>query len=180
MFGYTKQPCLLNRAVNLSRHPPFNYLRAVTLWLPRPTSQRITSIARYSFPVYLAYDGRSIGIIMGIAPIEPDETGVISSGNLEVRNQRDKWENPLKLALCYKELMRQGKTKAEIARLKGISRARVTQIVGLLNLYPDIQDYLNNAKYKQDSKLLTERALRNIAVIQNSKEQLAAFRKLIS
>jgi hypothetical protein len=43
----------------------------------------------------------------------------------------------------------------------------------------DIQDYLNDAEYDLDTKLLTERRLRDIAVIQSSEDQLAAFRKLI-
>ena len=61
----------------------------------------------------------------------------------------------------------------------GVSRARVTQVMNLLDLHPDIQKYLNNAKHNLGAKLLTERRLRDIAIIQNSEEQLAAFRKLI-
>ncbi len=57
-------------------------MRQVVERLPDPTSQRIISLARDSFPIYLAYDGCGIGIIIGIAPINPDETGVVSSGNL--------------------------------------------------------------------------------------------------
>jgi len=75
--------------------------------------------------------------------------------------------------------MEQGQTKAEIARMVGVTRARVTQVTNLLNLSPDIQEYLNNAKHKLDTKLMTERRLRKIAVIQNNEDQLAAFRKLI-
>ena len=75
--------------------------------------------------------------------------------------------------------MENGKTRADIARTMGSSRARVTQIMSLLKLHPKIQDYLNNAKHDLDTKLLTERRLRDVAVIQNSEDQLEAFRKLI-
>ena len=75
--------------------------------------------------------------------------------------------------------MEQGKTKAEIARIAGVSRARVTQVMSLLNLHLEIQEYMNNAKHDLDAKLLTERRLRDIAAIQNSEDQLTAFRKLI-
>ncbi len=52
-------------------------------------------------------------------------------------------------------------------------------VMDLLKLHPEIQDYLNNTKHDLDAKLLTERRLRDIAAIQNSEDQLAAFRKLI-
>ena len=90
-----------------------------------------------------------------------------------------KWQNPLKLALRYQALLEGGKTKADIARIIGSSRARVTQVMSLLKLHPDIQVYLNNTKHDLDTELLTERRLRDIAAIQNSEDQLTAFRKLI-
>lgn len=76
--------------------------------------------------------------------------------------------------------MRQGKTKAEIARISGVSGARISQVMNMLNLHPEIQRYLNKSENELDAKLLTQRRLRYIAVIQNSEEQLAAFRMLIS
>jgi len=89
-----------------------------------------------------------------------------------------KWQNPLKLALRYQALLEGGKTKADIARIMGSSRARVTQVMSLLKLHPDIQVYLNNTKHDLNTELLTERRLRDIAAIQNSEDQLTAFRKL--
>lgn len=46
------------------------------------------------------------------------------------------------LAIHLDQLLREGKVKdyAEIARLGHVSRARVTQIMNLLNLAPDIQE----------------------------------------
>ena len=48
------------------------------------------------------------------------------------------------LAIHLDQLLRAGKVKdyAEIARLGHVSRARVTQIMNLLNLAPDIQEAL--------------------------------------
>lgn len=90
-----------------------------------------------------------------------------------------KWQDPLGLALRYQALLENGMTKVDIARMMGSSRARVTQVMSLLNLHPDIQEYLNNAKCKPDTKLITERGLRRIATIQDSNEQLRAFGMLI-
>ena len=91
-----------------------------------------------------------------------------------------KWQNPLRLALRYQAFLEDGKTKADIARIVGSSRARVTQVMSLLKLHPEIQVYLNDTKHDLNAKLLTERRLRDVAAIQNSEDQLAAFRKLIS
>ncbi len=57
----------------------------------------------------------------------------------------------------------------------GSSRARVSQVMSLLNLHPEIQEYLKNAEYNLDAKPLTERRLREIAVIHDGKEPLTAF-----
>ena len=50
----------------------------------------------------------------------------------------------LALAHHYNDLLRKGIVKdyAEIARLGGVSRARITQIMGLLLLAPEIQEEL--------------------------------------
>ncbi|MFC1715293.1 hypothetical protein ACFL6S_16610 [Candidatus Poribacteria bacterium] len=79
----------------------------------------------------------------------------------------------------YRELVEQGRTKVEIAGMAGISRARVTQVMNLLNLHSEIQNYLSDAEHGLGTELLTKRKLRDVAAIQNSEEQLAAFRKLI-
>jgi hypothetical protein len=48
------------------------------------------------------------------------------------------------LAIHLDQLLREGKVKdyAEIARLGHVSRARVTQIMNLLNLAPDVQEHV--------------------------------------
>ena len=84
------------------------------------------------------------------------------------------------MALRYQALLENGKTKADIARKVGTSRARVTQVMSLLKLHPDIQKYLNSTEHDLNAELLTERILRDIAAIQNSEDQLAAFRRMIS
>ena len=48
------------------------------------------------------------------------------------------------LAIVMDEMVRSGQVKsyAELARIVGVSRARVSQVVGLLNLTPDTQKQL--------------------------------------
>ncbi len=53
-------------------------------------------------------------------------------------------------------------TQAELAKLKGISRARVTQILNLLKLDKNIVDNLERIGDPMDKKLISERELRKI------------------
>lgn len=72
------------------------------------------------------------------------------------------------------------RTQAEIARHAGITRARVTQVMGLLHLAPEIQEYLLTLPDTASRPAITEHALRPIAQIEDAKNQLAEFRGLLS
>jgi len=52
------------------------------------------------------------------------------------------------------------KNQAELARIKGISRARVTQILNLLKLDKNIIDNLEQIGDPMDKKVISERKLR--------------------
>ena len=64
----------------------------------------------------------------------------------------------------YKKIIdeSEAKNQAELARIKGISRARVTQILNLLKLDKDIIDYLEQIGDPMDKKVISERELRKI------------------
>ena len=72
-------------------------------------------------------------------------------------------------AMVYKEMLEKGvvKNSAELARKEGLSRARVTQILNLFKLAPEIQNYLMTITDRKDLKILNERRLRIIAKITN-------------
>jgi hypothetical protein len=57
-------------------------------------------------------------------------------------------------------------SRAILARREGVSRARVTQIMHLLELPQEIQDHLLHLNDKRDSSVLTERKLQNIVHLQ--------------
>jgi hypothetical protein len=70
------------------------------------------------------------------------------------------------LAIRFDQLIREGAVadQAELARLGHVSRARVTQIMNLLNLAPDIQEeLLFLPALEQGKDALTERDLRAIS-----------------
>ena len=78
------------------------------------------------------------------------------------------------LAIYLDQLISEGVVtgQAEIARLGHVSRARVTQIMNLLNLAPDIQEsilFLPRVETGRDP--ITERDLRPIAAELNWRKQ---------
>ena len=72
------------------------------------------------------------------------------------------YRNPIYLAKEYKKMIDSGEVKnqAELARPKGISRARVTQILDLLKLDSLIVRELEKLGDPLKAKIITERMLR--------------------
>ena len=82
------------------------------------------------------------------------------------------YRNPIYLAREYKEIIDNGQVKnqAELAKLNGVSRARVTQILNLLKLNSLIVQELEKLGDPLESKIITERMLRPF-VNKSTKEQ---------
>ena len=74
------------------------------------------------------------------------------------------YRNPIYLAKEYRKMLDSGEVKnqAELARIKGISRARVTQILNLLKLDKSIIDHLEQIGDPMDRKVISIRKLRKI------------------
>jgi len=71
-------------------------------------------------------------------------------------------------------------SQAEIARRENLTRGRVTQILNLGHLDPEIQEYILSMPDSKRQPVVTERALRPIAIIDNHKEQKSIFSNLLS
>ena len=69
-------------------------------------------------------------------------------------------------------------SQAEIARREGITRARVTQVMGMLRLAPEIQNCILSLPHTDSRPAISERALRSITQIEDPERQLAEFRGL--
>lgn len=85
------------------------------------------------------------------------------------------------LAIRFEGLIRDGEVAdyAEIARLGHITRARVTQIMNLLHLAPDIQAaILSLPRTESGRDPITERDLRPIAAIVDWRKQRRAWREM--
>jgi hypothetical protein len=86
----------------------------------------------------------------------------------------------LRKAIEWRTLLESGEvpSQAEIARREGITRARVTQVLGLLRLTPEIQESILSLPAGSRRPAITERALRPIAQLQDRTDQQAQFREL--
>ena len=87
----------------------------------------------------------------------------------------------LRKAIEWQALLESGEvpTQTEIARREGITRARVTQILGMLRLAPEIREDILAMPEMARRSLVTERVLRPIAQIPDHRHQLQMFEALI-
>jgi len=87
----------------------------------------------------------------------------------------------LRKAIEWQTLLESGKAsnQAAIARREGITRARVTQVMGLLRLSPEIQQHILSMPAASRASVITERALRPIAQLGDPKDQTAWFQELV-
>jgi len=83
----------------------------------------------------------------------------------------------LRKAQTWRALLDSGQVanQAEIARREGVSRARVTQIMCLLRLAPEVQHRVLEMPAVLGRKGISEHSLRPIARIKDSAAQLASF-----
>ena len=70
-------------------------------------------------------------------------------------------------------------SQAEVARREGPTRARVTQVMGLLRLAPEIQQHILSMPDMVGRPSITERALRRVTRLEQLRAQLQAFQQLV-
>jgi len=72
-----------------------------------------------------------------------------------------------------------GVTRA-LARREGITRARVTQVLMLLRLAPDVQERVLAFPVTVDRPVLTERMLRPITFLEDAVRQQTTFSEMVA
>lgn len=87
----------------------------------------------------------------------------------------------LRKAVEWQVLLESGKiaSQADIARRECITRARVTQVMGMLRLAPEIQGQILSMPDAVGRPPVTERILRPIGVIADQRDQLREFHKFL-
>lgn len=88
-------------------------------------------------------------------------------------------QNPLALALSFQDMIANGEVRnqSHLAHKMGVSRARITQLLNLLKLAPEIQQLLLDLPPDQVAQI-PERKLRNLVSIAPKSRQIAAFRNI--
>jgi hypothetical protein len=92
-----------------------------------------------------------------------------------------RYRNPVILAHEWQQALGSGEhgTQADFARKHGISRARVTQVLHLLNLPPDALNAIAALGDPLPSPILTERRLRSVMNL-SAEEQEQTIRKILA
>jgi hypothetical protein len=87
----------------------------------------------------------------------------------------------LRKAIEWQALLESGTiaNQAEIACQEGITRARVTQVMGMLRLSPEIQEHILSMSEITRRPTVTERILRAVEPITDRREQVLQYRKLL-
>ena len=88
--------------------------------------------------------------------------------------------HPLRQAIKWQAMLDKDAslTQSQLAEKQGVSRARVCQVMRLLSLPKEVQAELLKLKNAADIRLLSERRIRDIALLPDEQSQLKAFTEL--
>jgi hypothetical protein len=128
--------------------------------------------------------GEEVGIRAGKEPLVRQIPPTVTEKHVKVAPVTERLPRVTKLlalAVRFEELLRQGTAKdyADLARLGGVSRSRITQVMSLRHLAPVLQEQIllgSMEPYQQNT--LNERALRGIGSIVDWREQTIRFEQL--
>ena len=85
------------------------------------------------------------------------------------------------LAIKFQDMVDRGEVRdyAELARLGYVSRARITQIMNMLNLAPDIQEELLTSSPLGTEAAVPERGLRHVTAVVGWSHQRKLWKELL-
>ena len=118
-------------------------------------------------------------IITGQPPYGIKNTDRITERILKESKPKIKKPSPLDQALKYAQVLREPSvvSKAQVAMRFGVSRARVCQMLNLLELDNRIIHYLQSIEDVDEHNFFTEHRLRRIAIMEGNK-QLVEFNRI--
>ena len=116
------------------------------------------------FDIYLETRNRRLYIGIGKRPEKPQKI----------------YECPLLEAKRYQKILDDPfiNSLADVARELGITRARVSQVMSLLKLAPEIQKELLNLQDQKAIRYFSERRLRPLLAIKDPARQIREFKKM--
>ncbi len=108
-------------------------------------------------------------IIVGVPPVPLGDTNRLTKAQLRRKPDVIK-DNPIRIALKFKDFRNRGLLISEIAGNRGISRVRVYQYLKLLTLDQRVIDYFLNLKDGRPLLYWTERRLRRLLKLEKNKQ----------
>ena len=120
-----------------------------------------------TFPVYKSHDNRRVVFQWERAPDEPERICI----------------SPLQEARRYARTLESDpsvKTQADLAREMGVSRVRITQIMNLLRLDYAVQEQLLGLEDQRVVRFFSERRLRPLIQIEDPKQQVREFERMLA
>ena len=129
-----------------------------------------------------AFENGSIGTVTRRVPADRGASAMPTRRGLPKPQREPKTPRMVELlrkAIEWQGLLKSGQApnQAEIGRRERITRARVTQVLGLLRLAPEIQEHILSMPDMVSRPAVTERALRPIAEL-DAGDQAGAFKSL--
>jgi len=92
------------------------------------------------------------------------------------------YASPLLEAQRYSGILKNDpfvKTQADLAREMGVSRVRITQVMNLLKLAPEVQERLLGLEDETAVRYFSEHRLRALVQIENTERQVKEFQKIL-
>jgi len=111
--------------------------------------------------------GRTFRVVFDLPPARRGEKAA-------KRKPSRTYRNPVFLAREWKKMLESGEyaSQADLARDLGVSRVRVTQILRLLRLAPEVLENVTGLGDPLTSPTVTERKIRPIVNLQAEKQEL--------
>jgi len=119
-----------------------------------------------TFPVHKALQGRRVVFHWERSPTEVEPV----------------YTSPLLEAKTYAGILKNDpfvKTQAELAREMGVSRVRITQVMNLLRLVPEVQEQLLQIEDQKAIRFFSEHRLRPLVQIEDTDLQVREFQKML-
>jgi hypothetical protein len=144
---------------------PDKGLSGCQVWLRIPDTHCESPTWWQEFGIYVRTKGRKRVIGIGIPPMKPVKT----------------YECPIHEAKRYERLLSDPfvNSQADVARELGITRARVSQIMGLLKLPEEIQRVLLGLEDQQAIRFFSERRLRPLLMMPDPDKQVREFNRML-
>ena len=132
-----------------------------------------------------SFENGNIGALMRRVPVERVVSAALPNRGTPKPPRAPKTPRVVELlrkAIEWQALIESGQlpNQAEVARREGITRARVTQVMGMLRLAPEIRKQILSLLVDVRRSPISERTLRLIETLPDHLDQIREFGKLLS